>query len=93
MYQHLHANYNQVLDKYGYAHKALASFKTQRIRKDTSDPLGLKDETMPKEHNLADDTSDLTFQEREFLRNKERVEQQEDLKQKTQPYYILRRAT
>ena len=82
---------NQVLDKYGYAHKALASFILDG--KDTSDPLGLKDETMPKEHNLADDTSDLTFQEREFLRNKERVEQQEDLKQKTQPYYILRRAT
>jgi len=75
---------NQVLDKYGYAHRALASFKTQRIRKDTSDPLGLKDETMSKERKPADDTSDLTFQEREFLRNKERVEE-EALQQKTEP--------
>ena len=73
---------NQVLDKYGYAHRALASFKTQRIRKDTSDPLGLKTE-LPEE-NPVDDTLNLTFRERESLRNKER-EAEEALHQKTQP--------
>ena len=33
---------NQVLEKYGYTHLALSSFMTQKIRKDTSDPLGLQ---------------------------------------------------
>ena len=33
---------NQVLEKYGYTHWALGSFKTQKIRRDSADPLGLK---------------------------------------------------
>ncbi|KAG0563244.1 hypothetical protein KC19_8G015300 [Ceratodon purpureus] len=33
---------NQVLEKYGYTHAALGSFKTQKIRRDSADPLGLK---------------------------------------------------
>jgi xyloglucan 6-xylosyltransferase len=64
---------NQVLEKYGYAHRALASFKTQRIRKDTPDPLGLLEERKPKPE---DATASLNFQEKEFLRNKELAEQE-----------------
>lgn len=64
---------NQVLEKYGYAHRALASFKTQRIRKDTADPLGLLEERKPKPE---DATASLNFQEKEFLRNKELAEQE-----------------
>lgn len=33
---------NQVLEKYGYTHTALGSFKTQKSRRDTTDPLGLQ---------------------------------------------------
>ncbi|KAG0557530.1 hypothetical protein M758_11G134400 [Ceratodon purpureus] len=33
---------NQVLEKYGYTHSALSSFMTHKIRRDTSDPLGLQ---------------------------------------------------
>lgn len=32
---------NQVLERYGFTHSALGSFKTQKIRKDSSDPLGV----------------------------------------------------
>lgn len=32
---------NQVLDKYGYAHRSLESAKTLRVRKETADPLNL----------------------------------------------------
>ena len=33
---------NQVLEKYGYTHSALSSFRTQKIRRDTTNPLGLR---------------------------------------------------
>lgn len=62
---------NQVLDRYGYAHRALASYKTQRIRKETSDPLGYVEEF---EHKPVDDIQDLTADERVFLRSKEIAE-------------------
>jgi len=32
---------NQVLERYGFTHAALGSFKTQKIRKDSADPLGV----------------------------------------------------
>jgi len=32
---------NQVLERYGFSHAALGSFKTQKIRKDSADPLGV----------------------------------------------------
>lgn len=36
---------NQVLEKYGYTHSALSSFRAQKIRKDSADPLGLKQDS------------------------------------------------
>lgn len=65
---------NQVLDKYGYAHRALGSYKTQRIRQDTADPFNYVKEF---EHMPVDDQQDLTADERMFLRNKEIAEEAE----------------
>jgi hypothetical protein len=53
---------NQVLEKYGYTHSALGSFKTQKIRRDSADPLGLKQDSSAarRSHRQTDLSSDIS---------------------------------
>ncbi|KAG0563193.1 hypothetical protein KC19_8G010500 [Ceratodon purpureus] len=59
---------NQVLGKYGYAHRSLATWKTVKVREDTNDPLGLY-----KAHKNPQDTPTLKSEDlsAQFLKQKE----------------------
>lgn len=47
---------NQVLERYGFSHSALGSFKTQKIRKDSDDPLGVLGVVQENEQASAEET-------------------------------------